>query len=550
MKGTRKILSLGLAALLAFSPMVVFAESPYADVPEGHWAYDAIVKLADAGIITEFKDGEFRGDTPLTRFEMANIIARTLTYVVENVERMSKSQAIIVSSVLSDLVNEFERDLARMSLDITAMKEELEKIKRRQESWDIEVTASVEGVSRTVKGPGIAYEDPFSEKKKVLTSEESITPKVLIEGAGSSKGYNIDFSVEAEGYRELGNSEFTGRISDFALSISNESVSARAGLIDDAEYAPYLLSDEDESVMGIEVKGGGNVFFNDSVKVLFGSYGDGPTLGTGDTGILGVRLGHKIGDFEIAGILGYVYDGDKRTKDDYVWGFQGGYDNGKAGIKADIAFDSDLKFLGILQGYYAITNQVRTQATLRSVGDDFKGILADSDLIEPGQTLGLRLEVKPIDNLSFYGETEFDLKQSKTGYEIGADFEYEIIKGLSTRLNTSFDGDDIGYKAELVYSGLDIVEATVGVGREDGLSTIGFELSGNVEVGMVDLRGNVAMKSKGEDHFASFGGGISYNISKDIKLELDFSKSHLRSTDDPDKNYDVNEAIFAVSFRF
>ena len=55
-----------------------YAANPFSDVPAGHWAYDSISKLAAAGVIEGYGDGTFRGDRLMTRYEMAQIVARAM----------------------------------------------------------------------------------------------------------------------------------------------------------------------------------------------------------------------------------------------------------------------------------------------------------------------------------------------------------------------------------------------------------------------------------------------------------------------------------------
>jgi len=50
----------------------------YPDVPRGHWAYEAINKLSQAGIIEGLPDGNYYGNKPMTRYEFAVAIARLL----------------------------------------------------------------------------------------------------------------------------------------------------------------------------------------------------------------------------------------------------------------------------------------------------------------------------------------------------------------------------------------------------------------------------------------------------------------------------------------
>lgn len=48
----------------------------FIDVPETHWAYQAIEALAEMGIINGYEDGSFQPNNPVTRAEVAAIISR------------------------------------------------------------------------------------------------------------------------------------------------------------------------------------------------------------------------------------------------------------------------------------------------------------------------------------------------------------------------------------------------------------------------------------------------------------------------------------------
>ena len=75
----KALLSTCAAALLAASASTAFAAAnPFEDVPEGHWAYDAVAQLAADGVIEGYGDGTYRGDREITRFEMAQMIARAM----------------------------------------------------------------------------------------------------------------------------------------------------------------------------------------------------------------------------------------------------------------------------------------------------------------------------------------------------------------------------------------------------------------------------------------------------------------------------------------
>ena len=66
------------AFVVGASANVSAAANPFSDVPAGHWAYNSVSKLAAEGIIEGYGDGTYRGDRNITRYEMAQMIAKAM----------------------------------------------------------------------------------------------------------------------------------------------------------------------------------------------------------------------------------------------------------------------------------------------------------------------------------------------------------------------------------------------------------------------------------------------------------------------------------------
>ena len=65
-----------------------YAANPFSDVPAGHWAYDAVNKLAAEGVVEGYPDGTYGGDRLMTRYEMAQIVAKAMAKGA-NVDRLA-----------------------------------------------------------------------------------------------------------------------------------------------------------------------------------------------------------------------------------------------------------------------------------------------------------------------------------------------------------------------------------------------------------------------------------------------------------------------------
>ena len=77
----------------------------FPDVPENHWAYDAVAAIAKTGLLDGYPDGEFKGDRNMTRYEFAQIVYNAIQAGIKVDER---------------LVQEFKPELEYFHIDTVA----------------------------------------------------------------------------------------------------------------------------------------------------------------------------------------------------------------------------------------------------------------------------------------------------------------------------------------------------------------------------------------------------------------------------------------------
>ena len=114
---------LGLAQAQTRLPYGAARSAParYSDVPEGHWASEAVERLTSLGILTGYPDSTFRGTQPLTRYEVALVGARLIDYIntlvglaEDNpafVESLREAQSELGGEPLSERTARIERGL-------------------------------------------------------------------------------------------------------------------------------------------------------------------------------------------------------------------------------------------------------------------------------------------------------------------------------------------------------------------------------------------------------------------------------------------------------
>jgi len=107
-----------LAAIVAASAAPVSA-TPFLDVPRNQWASDAIKSLVTDGVITGYPNGSFDGTRPMTRYEMAVLIARAIA----KVEADGASAADVAK--LGKLVDLYKDQLEGMGVRMSAVEDKL-----------------------------------------------------------------------------------------------------------------------------------------------------------------------------------------------------------------------------------------------------------------------------------------------------------------------------------------------------------------------------------------------------------------------------------------
>jgi len=127
----KKLVALvALAALVAFAAPAL-AANPFMDVPMNNWAYDAISQLSASGIVSGYPDGTFKGNQPMTRYEMASIVGRALATVDMN--KASKQDV----EMLKKLVVEFKDELDSLGVKVDKLDSRVAVLEENLGGWKI-----------------------------------------------------------------------------------------------------------------------------------------------------------------------------------------------------------------------------------------------------------------------------------------------------------------------------------------------------------------------------------------------------------------------------
>lgn len=158
-----KTLKLALGMVLSIGVLgSAIAQDQFPDVPENHWAYEALANMKRNGLLVGYPDGLFRGGRPATRYEMAVAIHATYQHLKNitdglqsQIDDLKKPGSPVdlgpirdalealqrdVNSMkgwgddinnLKRMAATFEKELASMGVDVEAMKKDLKDLNDR-----------------------------------------------------------------------------------------------------------------------------------------------------------------------------------------------------------------------------------------------------------------------------------------------------------------------------------------------------------------------------------------------------------------------------------
>ena len=102
--------ALATALVVGAASTTFAAANPFSDVPRDHWAYDAVTHLAADRVVEGYGDGTFRGDRNITRYEMAQMVAKAMAK-----GDMSASDRALVDRLAAEFADELNNLGVRVS---------------------------------------------------------------------------------------------------------------------------------------------------------------------------------------------------------------------------------------------------------------------------------------------------------------------------------------------------------------------------------------------------------------------------------------------------
>ena len=115
----KKILALAAVAALT-AGVSAYAANPFSDVTADDWAYQAVSDLSAQGVVEGYPDGTFKGERNMTRYELAQIVARLMA----KEDQLNAQQ----QATLDKLAGEYADELANLGVRVSNLEKKVGNI--------------------------------------------------------------------------------------------------------------------------------------------------------------------------------------------------------------------------------------------------------------------------------------------------------------------------------------------------------------------------------------------------------------------------------------
>jgi len=407
--------TLSILLTLGATSTIFAAENPFSDVPTDHWSFKAVAQLAQQGVIEGYGDSTFRGDAPITRYEMATMVAKA----------MAKSDLSPANKLqLDKLSAEYATELNNLGVRVTNLEKNSDNLK-------IGGLIRLDTRKDKITKDGTTYKDTTKSQARLrLEPTASINENWQVK---ARIDYDTDLKTGTGGTGTLKMAYATGNLLGGKVSVGKvdyadfENMTAAYGFIFDNYFS------------------GAKAVFGNQIKVaLAGGRMDAENTAYGYAGLsnypndsldyTGIQITDKLSDKLMLGAAYHSLRDATFYKNQSILEFA-----------ADYKLSNTLR----LGGVYAKSNLDAAKFNLSSNKEerayaaqlDYKGIKRSV----PG-SFGLWVAYRELGNLAVVAPTYIANFNGEKGYEIGT--KYMLDKNIMAQI-TYFDGEKISNEREV-----------------------------------------------------------------------------------------------------
>ena len=347
----KKILALAAVAALT-AGVSAYAANPFSDVTSDDWAYQAVSDLSAQGVVEGYPDGTFKGEKNMTRYELAQIVARLMA----KEDQLNAEQ----QATIDKLAGEYADELANLGVRVSNLEKKVGNIywsgnarMRYQDkgdnstSWNGRIRINVKGQVNENTAVNARFLNNFNFKDGA--DSDTVMDRIYVDhkfsdGVSAKLGR---YEVDAGGYNTwlisaaLDGAEVGFNMDKVALNAGYGRFTSGSSFAGDPTY-------KDAEIFYAQAKAnlGDAKLAVDYVKA---ADSDKINLGTmGKYEVIGANVVVPVGDFRVAGdyYVNTALDGDPQ-----VWAAGLGY--GAVNAKKPGSWGIDVAYFDVEQGVYA-----------------------------------------------------------------------------------------------------------------------------------------------------------------------------------------------------
>ena len=347
----KKILALAAVAALT-AGVSAYAANPFSDVTADDWAYQAVSDLSAQGVVEGYPDGTFKGEKNMTRYELAQIVARLMA----KEDQLNAEQ----QATIDKLAGEYADELANLGVRVSDLEKKVGNIywsgnarMRYQDKgnnktdWNGRIRINVKGQVNENTAVNARFLNNF--KFKNGADSDTVMDRIYVDhkfsdGVSAKLGR---YEVDAGGFNTwLISAAFDGAEADFnlgdvALGVGYGRFGSGASLSGEASYKDAeVFYAQAKANLGVAKLG---------VDYFKAADSDVINLGTMDKyEVVGANVLVPVGDFRVAGdyYVNTALDGDPQ-----VWAAGLGY--GAVNAKKPGSWGVDVAYFDVEKGVFA-----------------------------------------------------------------------------------------------------------------------------------------------------------------------------------------------------
>ena len=412
----KKILALAAVAALT-AGVSAYAANPFSDVSTDHWAYQAVADLSAQGVVEGYPNGTFQGEKHITRYEVAQIVARLLAQ-----ESQLNAQQ---KATVEKLAAEYADELNNLGVRVSNLENKVGNV-----TWSGDAR-----VKFTHKDFG-----KENNQKIEKQSKEDYTGRVRL-------------NLKAQANDKIAVKARLATVSDFNFTEDEKNDMKVSVERLHAEYAPVEGLTFDIGRTGATL--GSGAWYDDAFDGVIASY---------DKGMFNVQAGYgrartdafKPGKVQKAGAtdLVAVDDLNIKPKDNEIYFVQGSAQvNEKVGVGAFYTRFAKADATKDASAFYGVNGKVQLMDNVALSGDYVRNANKVQDKHPAFWDLGLEASYNmfnfgvryvDIENGSYYGGSTFDMpsflvKEGGDAAAAGVTF-WQATASVALAKNVSLDG--------------------------------------------------------------------------------------------------------------